>query len=204
MSLSPRKARIARCSSKASELPERITSSKASSALSFQCQVSSKASICASLSAPSGALNRMLQLAFELNGGSSPGRGNRRGQRPGFPTGLGLRYGLARFFAIVGPHVHLWSQPCAAAPEKFRRAMCQLPNFLGKMIFISCLKVWSALDMVLTLSTSQQPLRPAQAITPNRSWASASSMVTLTISPGARVSGTLRRYTAPSISGASA
>jgi hypothetical protein len=60
MSFSPRNRRIARSSSKAELLPLFITSSKAASALSFQCQVSSNASICASESCPSGPLNSTL------------------------------------------------------------------------------------------------------------------------------------------------
>jgi hypothetical protein len=55
MSFSPRKPRMARSISAAAPLPERRTSAKALSALSFQCQVSSKASICAALPEPSGA-----------------------------------------------------------------------------------------------------------------------------------------------------
>jgi len=60
MSFSPRKPRIARSSSDAPLSPERITWSKASSALSFQCQVSSKAVICASAPSPVLDLNSTL------------------------------------------------------------------------------------------------------------------------------------------------
>ena len=47
-----------------------LSTGDGASALSFQCQVSSNASICASECAPVGDLNRMLYVAFELNGGS--------------------------------------------------------------------------------------------------------------------------------------
>ncbi len=60
MSLSPRKLRMARSMVAALALPDRITSAKADSALSFQCQVSSNASICAVLSVPCGPLNSTL------------------------------------------------------------------------------------------------------------------------------------------------
>ena len=60
MSLSPRKLRIARSIVLAAALPPRITSPNAASALSFQCQVSSNASICAALSLPVGPLNSTL------------------------------------------------------------------------------------------------------------------------------------------------
>jgi hypothetical protein len=60
MSLSPRKLRIARSIVAAAALPDRMTSPNASSALSFQCHVSSNASICAALSVPDGPLNSTL------------------------------------------------------------------------------------------------------------------------------------------------
>jgi hypothetical protein len=60
MSLSRRNERNARSISAACALPDCITSSKARSAASFQCQVSSNASICAGLGSPEGARNRTL------------------------------------------------------------------------------------------------------------------------------------------------
>lgn len=68
--LSFRNDRTARSIFAASELPEEITSSKARSAASFQCQVSSNASICVWLPSPVHALNSTLQVAFEFKGGS--------------------------------------------------------------------------------------------------------------------------------------
>jgi len=59
MSLSPRNDRIA-LSIVAAALAERTTAPKASSAESFQCQVSSKASICAADARPCGPLKRTL------------------------------------------------------------------------------------------------------------------------------------------------
>jgi hypothetical protein len=60
MSFSPSAERIARSMIEASECGPVTTSSKARSALSFQCQVSSNASICACDPSPDGALNRTL------------------------------------------------------------------------------------------------------------------------------------------------
>ena len=70
MSFSPSAERIAFSMIAASEWPPDITSSKARSADSFQCQVLSNASICACDCAPLGALNSTLYEAFELKGGS--------------------------------------------------------------------------------------------------------------------------------------
>ncbi len=60
MSFSPSAVRIAFSMIAASEWPLVSTSSKARSAVSFQCQVSSKASICACDCSPLGALNSTL------------------------------------------------------------------------------------------------------------------------------------------------
>ena len=60
MSLSPRNLRIDDSMMLAAALPDRNTSPNAASALSFQCQVSSNASICAALSLPVGPLNNTL------------------------------------------------------------------------------------------------------------------------------------------------
>ena len=70
MSFSPRKDRIAVSIVAASVLAPRRTSSKASSAASVQCHVSSKTSIWASLSLACGPLNSTFQEAFESKGGS--------------------------------------------------------------------------------------------------------------------------------------